>query len=461
MALPPVPQDRWSHTRHTKAYGTSAAGWVSAASDLAQPSCVTAREQRRSRRYEARLPVSVTRGRSRVLGTSRDVSRHGLFVQPESPLPERMLLRFTIDLPDGPMDATGFVVNLRKDGCGIQFFALGSSAKARWDAFVASAATGRRFEPAQELTPREDVANFLVRLDDPKKLREFFERKIKSGEVFINTPLTRPPGAKVALILIHPDSEREFMVQGSVTPSTDAHRGMTLRLDPVTPKMEARFADFVFTGQPSETMDLMTSPAWTRDDLPSNAPSVPEPNADTFREDSDDLEDTQEMSMAFAVDDATGDLSLDIAIDDDVLAALAEVPPQTPSAPAGAPTVRCTACGAFLGPAELTPVPYPLSTVAERRCVFDRYAGRFSSRVLPRSAAELDAAARDLEGTPLDGAQLVELARLLTHDGDVVRGPDLAPVLRAAAASLEQHERVDVAASCPMCMAHALVASQD
>jgi len=406
------------------------------------------------------------------------VSRHGLFILLDPPPPERLLLRFTLDMPDGALEATGFVTRQVATpgmvGAGVQFFALASAAKARWDAYLGAIATGRAPTTESGSSEADDGATFLIKLKDAKRLTEFFERRLRAGKVFMTTPLTRPAGSSVSLILIHPESEREFLVRGKVSEVDAAQRGMNIDVAPLTPKLEQRFHEFVQTGLPSETMDLVVHPEKGRGQstakaAPPRAPSPPpaaepEPRESTEAEETEEVR-TDDVPMGFEVDDETGDLSLDIEVEEESLLDIEGFgglppPPESPPDPHTV-VVRCTSCGAFLGPAPVKPLPEELQQVLIRKTTFDRFGGTFSSVVEPRVEGELEAAEVLMGDKKIPATRLVEMARhWLEAPKERPRGIDLGPAIEAAAIRLRvTKDKAKVAAPCPMCGSEALYAT--
>lgn len=426
------------------------------------------KDQRRSRRFPCSIPVTVWVGKSRLDCTTRDASRHGMFLKTPRGPKERFLVKLEIQLPEGPIEATAFVTRRVADGpqagVGVQFFALSTEAKARWDGFVTSlSGNPQAWTPTKTPTLPADSATFLIKLRDLDRLGDFFERNICAGRVFMNTPVLREVGAPVGLIMIHPDSEREFLVTGTVARVSQAPKGMELTLDPVTPKLERRFREFVETGRPSESMDLLLHP----DRPAADVDPVAADSSDGGR--TEPLPPMDPQSMAFEVDSQTGDLTLDIEIDeasvDDLQVFETPLPevsasPAAPAAP-GVVAVRCTGCGTFLGPVDTSPLPDAVEWVAERRTLFDRFHGVFEHRVDPKPAEELEREAGRRSGEVVPVEALFELARLWgQHEPDNPRGPNFEPQLRLAAQKIRRGEnRVRLDLACPICSEKQLFAS--
>jgi hypothetical protein len=386
-------------------------------------------------------------GRRAWSATSADVSRHGMFLRADDPPRERFLVKLDIELPDGPLEATAFVSRrverTERSGVGVQFFALSAEAKTRWDQFVATL-SGSNADLASPRDPmRAGSSTFLIKLRNVDRMVDFFERNIRKGRVLMNTPLLRDVGSPVALIVIHPDSEREFMFQATVDRVRhEPAKSMELAMDPVTDKIVARFYDFVATGTPTETMDLLINPP----DAPAEPTTV-----DVHRH------GDEPIPFAFEVDTHTGDLSIDIEVDADAseeLGAASDLPMSSPPrAPLDVVAVRCTACGAFIGAADVEPLPEPLAWVATRRIRYDRFTLQLTNRIEPLDAAGLDAAEVEHLGERIPAAAFVDLARRWReHGGPENPAADLGPAIRRATADLMTgRERSRVDADCPAC----------
>lgn len=394
-------------------------------------------------------------GRRSWSATSADISRHGMFLRAADPPRERFLVKLTITLPDGPLEATAFVSRRTAAGddagVGVQFFALSAEAKARWDGFIGSlAGTPADLESGRDPV-RAGSSTFLIKLRNVERMVDFFERNVRRGRVLMNTPLLREVGSPVALIVIHPDSEREFMFQATVDRvHLEPAKSMELAMDPVTDKIIARFYDFVATGTTTETMDLLINPP--------DVPVASEPVATHEHRD-------EPIPYAFEVDTHTGDLSIDIEIDADAseeLAALSDLPfAAPPHAPLDVVAVRCTACGAFLGTANVEPLPDPLAWVATRRIRYDRFTLQLESTVEPLDGPELDAGRAEHADERVPAAALFDLARRWREHGEP-RGAvgDLGPAIRRATEDLMTgRERARVETSCPACGEPSLFAS--
>lgn len=183
-------------------------------------------------------------------------------------------MRLTVHLPDGPMSGTAFVSRSVEShaggirGAGFQFFALSMQSKQRWDQFIHQIAGGGTVAlPAGHLGP-PDRATFIIKLKDTARLLEFYDKNFTSGGLYIATPVLKETGAEVGLVIVHPDSEQEFMLVGRVERVCDAKpKGMEVCLQPMSLEARRQFRDFIRTGVGAE--QSAAPEGWTR------APSVP------------------------------------------------------------------------------------------------------------------------------------------------------------------------------------------
>ncbi len=243
------------------------------------------KELRRFPRFAASVAVVLKRkGGTDALRTS-DVSRHGAFVMTDAPRAERELVQLTFQLPDGVIDVMCMVVrSLRpgagtgpgmQPGMGVDFFALSKDAKNIWEAFVhdlkirgaplGGPKAAAPAEPAPALpaptadkdapTRREHErhkACFLVKLADRAAMHEMVTKDIGQGGTFLRTPLLREPGEVVELVLVHPETDEEFRIDGIIVRAIDhevpSERGLALRFGRIEADAAARLEAFIDSG---------------------------------------------------------------------------------------------------------------------------------------------------------------------------------------------------------------------
>jgi len=230
------------------------------------------------RRFGKRFAHSVhvelhgSQGRRRLIST--DVSRHGMFLAADPPPPASHAIFLTVHLPVGSFETMATVAHRTlgdqgaATGAGIKFFCMASLAKQRWDAFIS------RLEGEEiSLTPRQetasDSASFLVQLDRPQEMVDFFQRHIESGHVVHVAPPVRKLGAEVRVVLVHPDSFDEFVFVATVVeldPETPLRMG--IRFEEVSALQRDEFTHFVGVtpggNAPESDEDLVLMPAARR-----------------------------------------------------------------------------------------------------------------------------------------------------------------------------------------------------
>jgi hypothetical protein len=195
-------------------------------------------EKRRSRRLPERLPCLVHIKNERVGARVGDVSQHGLFVHMQDPPPVAHVVALTIQLPGGPLEVMATVkrrviAGMDEAGAGLLLFALSGAARARWEGFVRGGAeAGVALAPAQRITGAD--AAFLVQLDSARAMLAFFDEKVVPLQTVYVTPPFRKIGARVDVVLVHPDTDDEMVFHATVTElSADRPERMGIRFDPI------------------------------------------------------------------------------------------------------------------------------------------------------------------------------------------------------------------------------------
>jgi hypothetical protein len=184
-----------------------------------------------------------------------NVSRHGVFVEMESPPPERHLVRVTLKIPSGPAVVTARVAHRRPptpggpSGMGLHFFAVSVEVKERWDAYVQSLAGGA-ISHAGGAAPASNDALYYVRMRDPERLRAFFDKNVKVGAMTLVTPLLRDVGSPVSLVLVHPLTNNEYVIRGDVeSVQAKAPKSLFIRFRSLPATQVKALEDFIVTGR--------------------------------------------------------------------------------------------------------------------------------------------------------------------------------------------------------------------
>lgn len=211
-------------------------------------------ERRRSDRYPSKLPVDIVERKGDRRVETVDVGRHGIFLRMDEPPAERLLCQLKVHLPTGSIQVLAVVARRvppapgRVGGAGLQFFVLAPEAKDKWDAFVGSL-RGEQPAAADQRTAPRRLASFLVRLKDVSRLREVYTRDISDGGLFVSTPLVKPLGSEVSLVIVHPASDEEFELVGTVARIQDGPpKGMGIRFTDFGGEERDAFKRFMDTG---------------------------------------------------------------------------------------------------------------------------------------------------------------------------------------------------------------------
>ena len=217
-------------------------------------------DQRRSRRFPCVLDVELVEGRQRRAYETRDVSRHGLFVKTDLQLKERFVVQLNLRLPDGDLPATAFVVRRAQNGdeshpgVGLQFFALSSASKRRWDRYVFDLAGAWPEIDATRPAGLSCTATFLVKLRHEARLHGLLDTNLKRGGLHLATPVTKVEGSPVALVIVHPRTKAEWTVHGEVKcVHTDPPKGMDICFEPFDGQQAETFAQFAWDGAAPDT----------------------------------------------------------------------------------------------------------------------------------------------------------------------------------------------------------------
>lgn len=208
-------------------------------------------EKRRSPRHRHLLEVDLGKSAAKLSrARTRDVSKHGLFINTPDAPPMRFLAQLCVHLPDGPLPATAYVSRREEQvGAGFELFALSARSKERWDAFIASLEGTKQAELSNDQPPER--ATFIVRLHSLRRLQEFYDKNVVSGGLYMATPLIKEAGAEVALAVIHPLTEQEMTLIARVEAvCREAPKGMELTLVDRSVEAKKAFLEFVQSGFP-------------------------------------------------------------------------------------------------------------------------------------------------------------------------------------------------------------------
>ena len=225
------------------------------------------REQRRSRRFRVELEVELHEKSGSRRARTLDVARHGMFIALPTPPHNRHLVQLTIHLPAGAIRAAATVTRvLPGEGFGVQLFALADEAKRAWDAFSsalmnpgtqkASTAGAPPYgssappHPTASTPPvRTSSGTFLVKLHSVERLRDYCREHVAVGGTVLFTPVLAAPGTSVTLAIVHPLTEEEFLLNGTVVRAyAERPKRLEIGFDDTGPALTDRFSRFAATG---------------------------------------------------------------------------------------------------------------------------------------------------------------------------------------------------------------------
>lgn len=444
-------------------------------------------DQRRSKRYPCHLPVDLLiEGQPRRVDAT-NVSRHGMFIETGTPPSERFVLQVMLHLPDGPLPATAFVTRRTQrgaSGAGLQFFTMSSTVKQRWDYYIYWLANRSPFTQATgpaplRRPPGEERSSFLVKLEDIAALKRVMHHNFPLGSLYLATPLLHRVGELVSVILIHPQTEEEFVLLGSIHQVRDQNpRGVEIRLEDLSEIQRETFARFV--GVPLDEVPPLRRVPKPREatlDLPIDVVEPgPAPGSEPLDWDrvSEDLIIDLDLSAAAG----TGDIGWSDQPTRDTPANWPALDGDEPLNESGVTldldtpptlvTVECAACGRFEPPLMLGEPSGPLALLAHYILFWSKEADTLVSVLRLKPAAERRehlGVVGGLEGemvkqqVPLslafEVADLAEPARCPLTEGPIERNAAVA-ALEESCHSLGDCERIQVeGATCPRC-AHGL-----
>lgn len=159
---------------------------------------------------------------------AKNISKGGIFIKSNSPLPSQTVIEIKIFLPGEkkPIDTVGEVVHTIEPetakergwdpGMGIHFVDFPQAMQERLTRYVDSQA---KVNPEVKLDRRRHPRSSIrlkVKFPDLTTLLENYAKDISQGGIFIPTTDPKPVGVIITLTLIHPDSSEEVEIQGEV-----------------------------------------------------------------------------------------------------------------------------------------------------------------------------------------------------------------------------------------------------
>ena len=152
-------------------------------------------------------------------------------------------------------------------GVGVQFLNVDSKDRAKWLEFIGEieALTGSHkvsesesglpsVGPADQKSERRaftrTTASFMVRFRTRERLEHFIANNVSQGGMFLRTPVLRPIGERVQVVIIHPETDRDFEIEAEVA-HTNEHgtpenpKGMGLKFHELRPETKTALDAFI------------------------------------------------------------------------------------------------------------------------------------------------------------------------------------------------------------------------
>ncbi len=390
----------------------------------------------------------------------------------DQPPAEHLAVQLWIELPSGPLMANATisrrVTGGRAPGCGVQFFALSSSSKSRWDDYIYNLSEKRDFEAPGALP---SGAAFLIRFPSLHRMNLFYEDNINRGGFYLATPVIREPGAVIGLVLIHPVTEAEFTTSGTVLRvKADVPRGMEIKLNPMEPPEQERLKQFIATGVLTKKPAPMR-PQRERTDSISLDIEIDETSIS--RETLFEWDEVSESEMVIDVDVTTADLEEEVTKEFAVDVAEPEMPTLASQAPKGEMVVQvtCESCKFDCGKVDLGAPPGTLGLLAVRKPYWSVKLDHLVSVLRLKPASERDAVFSSLDAAsrvkPVSLAFAFDIAALTApprcpSTGGIVRLNRVAKKLTTLTSELEQpNAKAQLeGVRCPDCDERSLVAER-
>ena len=220
--------------------------------------------RRRSERRKVALPVWIKDARGGERTQTADVSAHGISVLSAHSRPERQYVELELELPDSNdiISVTAMVARCgtivepttgyERTGMGLDFFLFDAKSKARWQSFLRSFLIEELPAPtADDDVNAEDVPAFLIRPRDLDRLWGFFRGELARAQVRIESSVVKAPGTVVELIVVHPVSGEEWVLDGEVltVSQRSTQTSLEIGLPGLDPALIEAFRAFIVSGR--------------------------------------------------------------------------------------------------------------------------------------------------------------------------------------------------------------------
>ena len=262
------------------------------------------KNRRRSRRYQVACPVQIKEAGGAEASLTADISAHGVAIFSDKARPTRQYVEMQIQIPTStePLKITAVVARIGSfpdpdgkllAGTGLDFFLLDNSTKRAWQEFLfrldkegssafadlpsqndvrlhlgvetkaiksheaTLAAPGEKvgLSPLEAFENSSDLSgrwSYILKPSGQTQLWAFYREEIEQLEACLECPRGQSVGMPVDIILVHPDSQSEWILSGEVVSASRKDNGfhqIRIRLDELDGAGHKKFKTFVATGQ--------------------------------------------------------------------------------------------------------------------------------------------------------------------------------------------------------------------
>ncbi|NOZ87871.1 MAG: PilZ domain-containing protein [Deltaproteobacteria bacterium] len=223
------------------------------------------KDRRRAPRIKANLKIRIPRAPRAIEGKTRNVSRHGVFVDSERELPEGQLIQVELTLPEEPLPVPMMAKVIRvepgdlgaKGGFALDFYALDKGAMEAWDMFVdkleeldgvALSERGPSRRVSTSSFPALGV-KLGLKFSSMDRMVDVYRNGIRKGELWLPKPATsKPKGQRIEIVLMHPNTRGRISLFGEIvgverTPLGE--KGLKVKVFPLSKSADKKLREFI------------------------------------------------------------------------------------------------------------------------------------------------------------------------------------------------------------------------
>ena len=184
--------------------------------------------RRQSPRIKARLKVRFKNANAFISEYTQNISKGGLFVRTKKPCASGSMVEVVLVVPDTEQEVTAVgevchvvdaeaATEAQPAGMGLELKEISPEAKAMIEAYISDKL--KEASPADGLGRREHrryETRIRVRFGSLEALMEEYSHNLSHGGVFIRTSNPKPLNEKLKIILAHPVTQEEMILDGEV-----------------------------------------------------------------------------------------------------------------------------------------------------------------------------------------------------------------------------------------------------